>query len=103
VIRRLFALAAVVIATALIASVAVADKRRKTEALRRAHLVSWLCNHGRGGCGERSDQRRRAEIESDWNYRERYYVAGVALCVVAGVALVALELRSRRRTAEQLF
>jgi hypothetical protein len=100
--RRLLAFAAIVIAIGLIATVAVADKRRKTHALRRAHIAAWLCTHGRADCGERADEGRRARIEAAWNYRERYYVSGVAAGVIGCILLVGLEVRSRRRTAEQL-
>ena len=101
-IRRLVAFIAIAVAIALISSVAVADKRHKTEALRRAHRTAWLCTHGRGHCGTLSEQIRDANIESDWNYRERYYVSGVAVGLIACGVLIGLEVRSRRRTVSPL-
>jgi hypothetical protein len=102
VIRRLLAFIAIVVAMAVIAHVAIADHNRKTDSLRRAHRTAWLCNHDRGGCGERADQIRRARIESDWNSRERYYVSGLVLGLVGCVLLVGFEVRSRRRPAVPL-
>jgi hypothetical protein len=99
-IRRLVAFVAfvaIVAAMGLIATVAVADKRHKTEALRHAHRTAWLCTHGRGSCGTLSDQIHRANIESDWNRRERYYVTGVTLGLIVCGVLIGFEVRSRRR------
>jgi len=52
--KRLLAFAAIVIAIALIATVAVADKRRKTTLSDRAHIAPGSGTHGRAGCGERA-------------------------------------------------
>ena len=101
-IRRLLAFIAIAAAIAVIAAVAVADKREKTGALRRAHRIGWLCSHGRGHCGSLNEQIHRARIESDWNNRERYYVSGVALGLIACGGLIGLEVRSRRRSVGRL-
>jgi hypothetical protein len=101
-IRRLVAFVAIAAAIGVIASVAVADKRHKTVALRQAHRDAWLCTHGRGHCGSRENQIHWGKIEPEWNRRERYYVAGVTLGLIACGVLVGLEIRSRRRTTAPL-
>jgi hypothetical protein len=101
-IRRLVALVATVAVIAVISAVAVADKRHKTVALREAHRTAWLCVHGRGHCGSLDDQIHRANIEPDWNRRERYYVTGVVAGLIVCGVLIGLEIRSRRRAAGSL-
>jgi hypothetical protein len=101
-IAKLLAFVAIVVAMVLIATVAVADKRQKTEALRRAHRIGWLCSHGRADCGTLDEQVHRASIESDWNNRERFYICGIAAGLAGCGVLIGLEIRSRRRAVGRL-